>query len=237
MEFEGAGACQCGAPLAPLLGESRARRRLRGRRGVESAIWEKKERSIENHCHSETSDLCHRSWESVSFPDSSMFLCGAKENGFPRRFAQRDGGILDSLICRLVPLGAMTGWFWTCASIYTLVQGAALRDGTAAVPYERVFGALFLFSPARVATLATPSALTRHCLAAARSRRGSDMTPACHSLPRRRCTTLGGAALRGKDSGFCADLGSASRQRFRTGAWRRGAPLAPLIGELARRQP
>ena len=144
---------------------------------------------------------------------------------------------LDSLICRLVPLGAMTGWFWTCASIYTLVQGAALRDGTVAVPYGRVFGALFLFSPARVATLATPSALTRHCLAAARSRRGSDMPPACHSLPRRRCTTLGGAALRGKDFGFCADLGSAPRQRFRTGAWRRGAPLAPLLGELARRQP
>ena len=92
MEFEGAGACQCGAPLAPLL-EELSRRRLRGRRGVESAIWEKKERSIENHCHSETSDRCHWSWESVSFPDSSMFLCSAKEDGLPRRFAQRDGGI------------------------------------------------------------------------------------------------------------------------------------------------
>ena len=35
-------------------------------------------------------------------------------------------------------------------------------------------------------TLETPQALTRHCLATARSRRGSDLPPACHSLPRRR---------------------------------------------------
>ena len=71
-----------------------------------------------------------------------------------------------------------------------------------------VCGALFLFRSARVATLATPSALTRHCLAAARSRRGSDMPPACHSLPRRRFATLEGAALRGKDSALAPLLGA-----------------------------
>ena len=43
-----------------------------------------------------------------------------------------------------------------------------------------------------------PFGAARHCLAAARSRRGSDMPPACHSLPRRRFATLEGAALRGK---------------------------------------
>ncbi len=63
------------------------------------------------------------------------------------------------------------------------------------------FALLFLFSPALISPLATPSALTRHCLAAARSRRGSDMPLACHSLPRRRFATLKGAALRGKDLG------------------------------------
>ena len=35
-------------------------------------------------------------------------------------------------------------------------------------------------------------ALRATCLAAARSRRGSDMPPACHSLPRRRFATPGG---------------------------------------------
>ena len=47
-----------------------------------------------------------------------------------------------------------------------------------------------------------PSVRTGDCLAAARSRRGSDMPPACHSLPRRRCTTLKEAALRGKGLGL-----------------------------------
>ena len=46
-------------------------------------------------------------------------------------------------------------------------------------------------------TLETPqSAAGRQRLAAARSRRGSDMPPACHSLPRRRFATLKGAPLR-----------------------------------------
>ena len=36
------------------------------------------------------------------------------------------------------------------------------------------------------------------CLAAARSRRGSDMPPACHSLPRRRFATLKGKPLAGR---------------------------------------
>ena len=41
-----------------------------------------------------------------------------------------------------------------------------------------------------------PSASLTPCLAAARSRRGSDVPPACHSLPRRRFATLGGEGIR-----------------------------------------
>ena len=53
------------------------------------------EGSIDNLCHSETSDRCHWSWESVSFLDSSMFYVLCKENGLPRRFAPRnDRGVL-----------------------------------------------------------------------------------------------------------------------------------------------
>ena len=65
-------------------------------------------------------------------------------------------------------------------------------------------GVYFLLHPARIVTLATPfpSVRTWDCPAAARSRRGFDMPPACHSLPRRRCTTLKEAALRGKDLGL-----------------------------------
>ena len=62
----------------------------------------------------------------------------------------------------------------------------------------------FLFPIGNNPTLATPfpSVRTGDCLAAARSRRGSDMPPACHSLPRRRFATLKGAALRGKGLGL-----------------------------------
>ena len=62
------------------------------------------------------------------------------------------------------------------------------------------FTLLYLLRSALGSTLATPFPSVRagDCLAAARSRRGSDMPPACHSLPRRRFATLAGAALRGK---------------------------------------
>ena len=211
MKLEGAGACQCGAPLAPLI-EELSRRRLRGRRGVESAIWEKKERSIENHCHSETSDRCHWSWESVSFPDSSMFLCGIKENGLPRRFAQRDGGIPRFIDLPPSPFrGNDRLVLDMCVDLYV-----SARCNIAGRHSGR---------PLRARFWCTLSFLSCSC------RYSGDPFGADAPLP------LRGAALRGKDSGFCADLGSASRQRFRTGAWRRGAPLAPLIGELARRQP
>ena len=76
------------------------------------------------------------------------------------------------------------------------------------------------FLPCSNLSTGDPFGTSCHCLAAARSRRGSDMPPACHSLPRRRFATLEGAALRGK--GFV----SAPRQWCRT-------ILAPLIGELA----
>ena len=42
---------------------------------------------------------------------------------------------LDSLICRLVPLGAMTDWFESGAMIFHMAQTQAFRDGTEAVPY------------------------------------------------------------------------------------------------------
>ena len=59
-----------------------------------------------------------------------------------------------------------------------------------------LFAWLFLFTSAHFYTPATPfpSVRTGDCLAAARSRRGSDMPPACHSLPRRRFAALKGAA-------------------------------------------
>ena len=44
---------------------------------------------------------------------------------------------------------------------------------------------------------------------------------------------LAGAALRGKGFGFRADLGSAPRQRFATGAFVASHTLAPLLGELS----
>ena len=99
---------------------------------------------------------------------------------------------------------------------FTSPRGLALRRKWR---QETNLYCLFLLHSAITSTLATPSALTRHCLATARSRRGSDMPPACHSasLPRR---------------------GSAPRQRFGTGA--KTAPsttLAPLLGELAAKPP
>ena len=56
-------------------------------------------------------------------------------------------------------------------------------------PLRCDFHTLFLLASALGTTLATPQALKRQHLAAARSRRGSDMPPACHSLPRRRFAT------------------------------------------------
>ena len=89
---------------------------------------------------------------------------------------------------------------------------ASQRKGTEGRPLCRpVFFTLhFLFPIGNNPTLATPfpSVRTGDCLAAARSRRGSDMPPACHSLPRRCFATLEGAALRGKDLGL-AQLSSA----------------------------
>ena len=66
---------------------------------------------------------------------------------------------------------------------FTSPRGLALRRKWR---QETNLYCLFLLHSAITSTLATPSALTRHCLATARSRRGSDMPPACHSLPRRR---------------------------------------------------
>ena len=78
-------------------------------------------------------------------------------------------------------------------------------------------GRLFLFPSAPDSTLETPfpSVRTGDCLAAARSRRGPDMPPACHSLPRRRFATLVEAALRGKTSPLAPLLWEAPRKRLR----------------------
>ena len=99
-----------------------------------------------------------------------------------------------------------------------------------------IFTLCFLFPSALDSTLETPfpSVRTGDCLAAARSRRGSDMPPACHSLPRRRFATLVGAALRSKTSPLAPLLGS---EAARIQHWRNGAALrtlsAPLLGELS----
>ena len=79
-------------------------------------------------------------------------------------------------------------------------------------------------------TLETPQALTRHCLAAARSRRGSDMPPACHSLPRRRFATLKGAPLRGKGIKTSVNKRRAQNQARRGAAGRHGGrPLRWIL--------
>ena len=67
--------------------------------------------------------------------------------------------------------------------------------------YIIIYALLFLFRSALVSTLATPSALRATV------------------SPRRRCTTLEGAALRGKDFGL-------ARRMLRS-------HLAPLLGELS----
>ena len=96
----------CGAVVAPrtkfcrgalpLLGEvPSAHTGERGRRGTESAIWEKKEQSLENLCHSETSDRRHWSWESVSF--------SGRQYIYAWRIGDAD--------CRVASLLAMTGGF------------------------------------------------------------------------------------------------------------------------------
>ena len=145
------------------------------------------------------------------FPDSSMFLCGIKENGFPRRFAQRDGGIPRFIDLPPSPFrGNDRLVLDMCVDLYV-----SARCSIAGRHSGR---------PLRVRFWCTLSFLSCSC------RYSGDPFGADAPLP------LRGAALRGKDSGFCADLGSASRQRFRTGAWRRGAPLAPLLGELSRRR-
>ena len=69
------------------------------------------------------------------FRVGSMFQCGVKGNGFPRRSAPRDGGIPRFIDLPPSPFRGNDTLFFTL---------------------------LFLFRSARVATLATPSALTRH---------------------------------------------------------------------------
>ena len=127
--------------------------------------------------------------------------------------------------------GQFANWPWQSAS---LLDSSMFQYGVKENGFPRRFaprndsgclGRLFLFPSALDSTLETPfpSVRTGDCLAAARSRRGSDMPPACHSLPRRRFATLVGAALRGKNSTL-AQRGSAPH------------PLgAPAMGAVSRR--
>ena len=70
------------------------------------------------------------SWESVSFPDSSMFQYSIKENGLPRRFAPRNdsGGFYVALsfaVCSRLNSGDP---FPQCARWGLPLEWAALRD-------------------------------------------------------------------------------------------------------------
>ena len=78
-------------------------------------------------------DRCaHRSWQSASPNAARKHAATAKRNGFPRRFAQRDGGIPRFINLPPVPLGGMTHVFYPL---------------------------LFLFPIGNFRTLATPQAL------------------------------------------------------------------------------
>ena len=78
-------------------------------------------------------DRCaHRSWQSASPNAARKHTATAKRNGFPRRFAQRDGGIPRFINLPPVPLGGMTHVFYPL---------------------------LFLFPIGNFRTLATPQAL------------------------------------------------------------------------------
>ena len=74
----------------------------------------------------------HRSWQSASPNAARKHTATAKRNGFPRRFAQRDGGIPRFINLPPVPLGGMTHVFYPL---------------------------LFLFPIGNFRTLATPQAL------------------------------------------------------------------------------
>ena len=90
----------------------------------------------------------------------AVFMCGVRRMRIATtgvRTGLATAAYLDSLICRLVPLGAMTGGFGRVSRFVMRCRARWLRDGTGAVPYGRVLGTCFLFSPAPVSTLATLS--------------------------------------------------------------------------------
>ena len=110
-----------------------------------------------------------------------MFLCGAKENGFPRRFAQRDGGIPRFIDLPPSPFrGNDRLVLDMCVDLYV-----SARCSIAGRHSGR---------PLRARFWCTLSFLSCSC------RYSGDPFGADAPLP------LRGAALRGKDSGFCADL-------------------------------
>ena len=96
-------------------------------------------------------------WQSVSLCIGAVFMCGVRRMRIATtgvRTGLATAAYLDSLICRLVPLGAMTGGFGRVSRFVMRCRARWFRDGTGAVPYGRVLGTCFLFSPAPVSTLA-----------------------------------------------------------------------------------
>ncbi len=113
--------------MAPLLGEL-SRKRLRGRQGRGSGRREKIRQYKDYFCHSEVSDRRHWPWESASLFDGSMFQYGVK--GYADSHVApllATAAYHDSLICRLVPLGAMTLFSLPCSFFSALLQSQLWR--------------------------------------------------------------------------------------------------------------
>ena len=83
-------------------------------------------------------DQCsHWSWESVLLV-TTLYMHMQRIGDTDCRVASllATAAYLDSSICRLVPLGAMTGYFESGAPILILYIVHRQRDGTEAVPYD-----------------------------------------------------------------------------------------------------
>ena len=101
----------------------------------------------------------------------------------------RDGGIPRFINLPPSPFRGNDRGIRTGKPICHAVQGAMVSGRHRGRPLRVGFGYLLSFLPCSSLYSGDPFGTSCHCLAAARSRRGSDMPPACHSLPRRRFAT------------------------------------------------